>query len=82
MTKTTRMRRYALIDENGNIRYNGVWVDGLYLIHIHGVKWGGHIGEDEMKQLLDARQDIGEPLKLVFMDSEDCEWKPEQKQNG
>ena len=80
MPKSTRMRRYALIDENGNIRYNGVWVDGLYLIHIQGVKWGGHIGEDEMKQLLDARKD--EPLKLVFMDNEDCLWQPAQEQNG
>lgn len=79
MPKSTRMRRYALIDGDRNIRYNGVWVDGLYLIHIQGTTWGGRIGEDEMKQLLDARK--SEPLKLVFMDSEDCEWIPEQGQN-
>lgn len=78
MSKSTRMRRYALIDEEGNIRYNGVWVDGLYLIHVHGMTWGGHIGEDEMKQLLDVRKS---ELKLVFMDSEDCLWIPEQGQN-
>lgn len=78
MPKSTRMRRYALIDGDRNIRYNGVWVDGLYLIHVHGMTWGGHIGEDEMKQLLDVRKS---ELKLVFMDSEDCLWIPEQEQN-
>ena len=78
MPKSTRMRRYALIDGDRNIRYNGVWVDGLYLIHIQETTWGGHIGEDEMKQLLDVRKS---ELKLVFMDSEDCLWIPEQEQN-
>lgn len=79
MPKSTRMRRYALIDEEGNIRYSGVWVDGFYLIHIQGMMWGGHIGEEDMRRLLDARN--GDRLELVFMDGEDCEWRPKEEYN-
>ena len=30
--KCTRMRRFAIIDNNiGNIEYEGVWIEGKYL---------------------------------------------------
>lgn len=79
MPKSTRMRRYALIDEEGNIRGSGVWVDGLYLIHETGEMWGGCIKEADMRRFLEARKD--EPLKLIFADG-DCLWRPEDGEVG
>lgn len=82
MTKITRMRRFALIDESGWIRYEGIFVDGFYIVHEVDTMWSGYIREDQMQRFLACRND--DRLEFVFMDGEDCEWRPkkEGKDNG
>lgn len=79
MTKITRMRRFALIGESGEIRYVGVFVDGFYIVHEVDTMWSGYIREDQMQRFLKCRND--DRLELVFMDGENCEWRPKEEYN-
>lgn len=82
MAKVTRLRRFALIEESGEIRYVGIFVDGFYIVHEVDTMWIGYIRADQMQRFLKGLN--GDRLELVFMDGEDCEWRPkkEGKDNG
>lgn len=79
MAKVTRLRRFALIEESGEIRYVGVFVDGFYIVHEVDTMWSGYIRADQMQRFLKCRND--DRLELVFMDGEDCEWRPKEEYN-
>ena len=79
MAKVTRPRRFALIEESGEIRYVGVFVDGFYIVHEVDTMWSGYIRADQMQRFLKCRH--GDRLELVFMDGEDCEWRPKEEYN-
>ena len=79
MAKVTRLRRFALIEEYGEIRYVGVFVDGFYIVHEVDTMWSGYIRADQMQRFLKCRND--DRLELVFMDGEDCEWRPKEEES-